>query len=263
MKHNVKSAFTLIELLVVIAIIAILAAILFPVFAQAKAAAKSIATVSNIKQVAVAGILYYDSNDDVIHPHEFKDSSVTPAIDAGYYWYLKSYIKSKELVFDNARGVSVDTKDPTYKWTLAVSISLNRNGWSSYEDLKTFVRHYRIAGAQEDVANRAAYIITANPKLLMTGYNFTSDEAACPVTVNPTTVANTRLQRAYLAATFHRDQIVTAYGDGHAGRMQGGKVMVFNKTVADGERCAGYNDPDFIPPNINHSYWGTWYDATK
>ena len=33
-------AFTLIELLVVIAIIAILAAILFPVFAQAKAAAK-------------------------------------------------------------------------------------------------------------------------------------------------------------------------------------------------------------------------------
>ena len=35
-----QSAFTLIELLVVIAIIAILAAILFPVFAQAKEAAK-------------------------------------------------------------------------------------------------------------------------------------------------------------------------------------------------------------------------------
>ena len=34
-----KKAFTLIELLVVIAIIASLAAILFPVFAQAKAAA--------------------------------------------------------------------------------------------------------------------------------------------------------------------------------------------------------------------------------
>ena len=35
-----KKAFTLIELLVVIAIIAILAALLFPVFAQAKVAAK-------------------------------------------------------------------------------------------------------------------------------------------------------------------------------------------------------------------------------
>ena len=41
-----KKAFTLIELLVVIAIIAILAAILFPVFAQAKEAAKKTATLS-------------------------------------------------------------------------------------------------------------------------------------------------------------------------------------------------------------------------
>ncbi len=38
--RKLNQAFTLIELLVVIAIIAILAAILFPVFAQAKAAAK-------------------------------------------------------------------------------------------------------------------------------------------------------------------------------------------------------------------------------
>ena len=40
LKSKHVRAFTLIELLVVIAIIAILAAILFPVFAQAKAAAK-------------------------------------------------------------------------------------------------------------------------------------------------------------------------------------------------------------------------------
>ena len=46
-----KKAFTLIELLVVIAIIAILAAILFPVFAQAKVAAKKVSTLSNFKQM--------------------------------------------------------------------------------------------------------------------------------------------------------------------------------------------------------------------
>ena len=59
-----KKAFTLIELLVVIAIIAILAAILFPVFAQAKKAAKSIATVSNLKQVGTAFKMYVGDNDD-------------------------------------------------------------------------------------------------------------------------------------------------------------------------------------------------------
>lgn len=57
-------AFTLIELLVVIAIIAILAAILFPVFAQAKAAAKRTASLSNEKQLALGTIIYQGDADD-------------------------------------------------------------------------------------------------------------------------------------------------------------------------------------------------------
>lgn len=59
-----KRAFTLIELLVVIAIIAILAAILFPVFAQAKLAAKKTADLSNIKQIGTALAIYLNDNDD-------------------------------------------------------------------------------------------------------------------------------------------------------------------------------------------------------
>ncbi|MBL8040994.1 MAG: prepilin-type N-terminal cleavage/methylation domain-containing protein [Chthonomonas sp.] len=61
---RLKKAFTLIELLVVIAIIAILAAILFPVFAQAKAAAKKAAATSNLKQSALATLMYADNYDD-------------------------------------------------------------------------------------------------------------------------------------------------------------------------------------------------------
>ena len=49
--HKKSSGFTLIELLVVIAIIAILAAILFPVFAQAKEAAKKTKALSNGRQL--------------------------------------------------------------------------------------------------------------------------------------------------------------------------------------------------------------------
>src|SRR6185503_5150325 len=60
-----RGAFTLIELLVVIAIIAILAAILFPVFAQAKEAAKKTATLAQYKQVGTASQIYLSDYDDL------------------------------------------------------------------------------------------------------------------------------------------------------------------------------------------------------
>ncbi len=60
-----RKAFTLIELLVVIAIIAILAAILFPVFAQAKAAAKKTSDLANIKNLSLASPMYMGDYDDV------------------------------------------------------------------------------------------------------------------------------------------------------------------------------------------------------
>lgn len=59
-----RRAFTLIELLVVVAIIAILAAILFPVFAQAKQAAKKAADLNNLKQIGVGLMLYAGDYDD-------------------------------------------------------------------------------------------------------------------------------------------------------------------------------------------------------
>lgn len=63
-----KKAFTLIELLVVIAIIAILAAILFPVFAQAKEAAKKTQCLSNVKNLSTAAQLYGGDYDDTVLP---------------------------------------------------------------------------------------------------------------------------------------------------------------------------------------------------
>jgi prepilin-type N-terminal cleavage/methylation domain-containing protein len=63
-----RRAFTLIELLVVIAIIAILAAILFPVFAQAKLAAKKAVSISNNKQFGL-GIMMYSTDYDDVYPH--------------------------------------------------------------------------------------------------------------------------------------------------------------------------------------------------
>lgn len=71
----VRKGFTLIELLVVIAIIAILAAILFPVFAQAKEAAKKSACISNLKQMGTAFALYLSDYDDALPDRrDLKDS---------------------------------------------------------------------------------------------------------------------------------------------------------------------------------------------
>jgi prepilin-type N-terminal cleavage/methylation domain-containing protein len=76
-----KFAFTLIELLVVIAIIAILAAILFPVFAQAKVAAKKTVDLSNMKQIGTATAIYLGDSDDVFPTQ----SGVAPGYNVWYY----------------------------------------------------------------------------------------------------------------------------------------------------------------------------------
>jgi prepilin-type N-terminal cleavage/methylation domain-containing protein/prepilin-type processing-associated H-X9-DG protein len=59
-----RNGFTLIELLVVIAIIAILAAILFPVFARAQEKARAASCVSNVKQIALAQLMYAQDYDE-------------------------------------------------------------------------------------------------------------------------------------------------------------------------------------------------------
>jgi len=61
-----KRAFTLIELLVVIAIIAILAAILFPVFARAREAARATSCKSNLKQIVTACMMYTQDYDEKV-----------------------------------------------------------------------------------------------------------------------------------------------------------------------------------------------------
>jgi prepilin-type N-terminal cleavage/methylation domain-containing protein/prepilin-type processing-associated H-X9-DG protein len=113
-----KKAFTLIELLVVIAIIAILAAILFPVFAQAKLAAKKTASLSNIKQIGLGEIMYQTDYDDYFVLDTQKSTDADCPIAGNYcvdglktptlYWpnLIIPYIKSLQIFVDPGTGDS-------------------------------------------------------------------------------------------------------------------------------------------------------------
>jgi prepilin-type N-terminal cleavage/methylation domain-containing protein/prepilin-type processing-associated H-X9-DG protein len=106
-----SKGFTLIELLVVIAIIAILAAILFPVFAQAKDAAKKTTSISNLKQIGLAYVMYVGDYDDKYPCILWGPNTTWDASDIGgfslngqpYHSYhltelrLDPYIKSRRI----------------------------------------------------------------------------------------------------------------------------------------------------------------------
>jgi len=143
-----KRAFTLIELLVVIAIIAILAAILFPVFAQAKAAAKATVSLSNVKQNSLGMIMYAGDSDDMNVPAVRQDNQysssgayISTLNESSWKALTVPYVKSVDLYRDSANSASkfLDYhSDPAARafW-----------GWTPTTPPKneTFVRGYYIA----------------------------------------------------------------------------------------------------------------------
>ncbi|MBC8101143.1 MAG: DUF1559 domain-containing protein [Cytophagales bacterium] len=88
------SGFTLIELLVVIAILAILAALLFPVFAQAREKARQSSCASNLRQIAMAGLMYAQDYDETL-----------PVYTYDYRTYWVGYKASSSVLMDKSRGL--------------------------------------------------------------------------------------------------------------------------------------------------------------
>jgi len=88
-----RHGFTLIELLVVIAIIAILAAILFPVFARAREAARQASCLSNTRQYATATQMYLQDYEEAF---PFSAMMSGTCVDT-FYSVVNPYVKNSQI----------------------------------------------------------------------------------------------------------------------------------------------------------------------
>src|SRR5258707_8286770 len=111
MRRRRYRGFTLVELLVVIAILALLAAILFPVLAQAREAARRATCLSNLKQLGVAFLMYADDYEETL-PEAGGDSDSpaawidydSPEERGGIYPYLRQFSKAGASVYRCPNG---------------------------------------------------------------------------------------------------------------------------------------------------------------
>lgn len=125
--------FTLIELLVVIAIIAILAAILFPVFARARAKAQQSSCLSNVKQMGLAVQMYIQDYDETL------PFAITNTPDMSQFWGVMEavapYTKNNQIRIcgNDTNGGAVDFSGwpfmgkYSYGWN-AAAFALHLNG---------------------------------------------------------------------------------------------------------------------------------------
>ncbi|RYG49708.1 prepilin-type N-terminal cleavage/methylation domain-containing protein [bacterium] len=250
-----RRAFTLIELLVVIAIIAILAAILFPVFAQAKAAAKRTACLSNARQIGTAVKLYLGDSDDAM-PIFHAYNTMPPAGVEGHMGVevaLLPYSKNKELFRS-----PLDTGSPF----LAQDPGLVAAGISADSYWKAYGSSYRF---NKGMFTLVKGFSTGNNSVYDYGWDVTETAVERP--------SETRIIRLEMMPAFNKknDPDCTRYGydcgyyqewtdkggsvifiDGHAkGLSSPGQ---FDDTLVDPE---GHRSGD--PTDSTEAYDNTWY----
>jgi len=202
--NNSRKAFTLIELLVVIAIIAILAAILFPVFAQAKAAAKKAVSISNNKQLTLASIMYAGDNDDHFMTASYNNTYDDPfnpntmdGLNLDEAW---PYFKNEGIMFDPLDSASLGSR--LYPGPGQGLTDPNTVPPAYYQDVRLF-----------NLATTADYGIS---------FQYINPEYVDATGTHPTAVSTTQIARSAntifaTSSIWNRDAAGNPFGGGNAG----------------------------------------------
>lgn len=196
-----QKAFTLIELLVVITIISLLVAILLPALAAARTAARSLACLSNDRQVGL-GLRMYIDNHDGFFPYSY-DAHRTyhywPAAlyGRGYLGDIKTFFcpSSNSVAMDNPR-MTTETKT-YYGWA-----------YTSYAAPRTSLMPYSTAPFYRNDPPRLIAIHNPSQMLMLTeGYVPTQPQYDGSYVVEPP-------GSTYVLAVRHKT-VSTVYVDGH------------------------------------------------
>jgi prepilin-type N-terminal cleavage/methylation domain-containing protein/prepilin-type processing-associated H-X9-DG protein len=102
--RSVRNGFTLVELLVVIAILAILASLLLPSLARAKSKGQQVFCLNNLRQIALATMLYADDFDDSL-PYNLGASEIKQRLTQGQNYNWAGSVLNWELDPDNTNEV--------------------------------------------------------------------------------------------------------------------------------------------------------------
>jgi prepilin-type N-terminal cleavage/methylation domain-containing protein len=283
-------AFTLIELLVVIAIIAILAAILFPVFAQAKKAAKQAVSLSNVKQQSLGLLMYTNDYDDTVFlPWEM---GVYPV------QVLYPYTHSIDTTWDAGNPI------PNFQapmsgsywgdWTLIGSLSWSIQG---LEYATSGPNMPRVLSSQANPSQHAVLVSLSNPNQPMQNYSFgdvvpgeqgwfTFDgwNDNCYETNGTLADWESNPYQGIVRASmlWHNNQYLTGFQDGHA------KLVTDEGFINPNNDCANQTYEWWITntngattfPNYSSlqpvnawgawmiqpkhlQYWGAWWDPSE
>lgn len=273
-----NSAFTLIELLVVIAIIAILAAILFPVFAQAKASAKRSATLSNCKQIVLGIVMYAGDHDDTVNL-TWQNGSWRSGINGAYaIQILYPYTKNIDLYWDAQGGIpniagGRPMSGSTYwgDWTAAGTIGFSNGGMTVPKNGYT----PRVMSAQEYVSELMVIASVRDQTGSPLGMPFfTETQPSCYDMSNPNRW-NDPQAPGYAAISWNNKTVISGIMDGHAMNAKG---MIYWNSANDcdaqtyqwwaGKSSQGDYTPNnawsahYLTPRVLN-FWGTWWDGTK